>query len=160
MHWDWQNYVILRTALLNNYEKWYHYSIRVFSVLIKTLETIWYYLTLFHLRVTSGMRWLSLQFSKHCSIHWLQIHWNQFSVLNSNFAVSVILSFVNNTAISGGAIVFDKRSRMTINFECTTEVTSSRTMLSFWWCNFCNPRAHCQVHQWGVYCAHVPFRPS
>jgi len=79
----------------------------VFSVLIQTLEIIRYYLAMFHL---SGMRWLSLQFSKHCWIHWLQIHWNQFIVLNSDFAVSVILSFVNNTAISGGAIPFDKQS--------------------------------------------------
>jgi len=51
----------LRTALLMNYGDTIIGV--VFSVLIQTLEIIRYYLAMFHL---SGMRWLSLQFSKHC----------------------------------------------------------------------------------------------
>ena len=40
------------------------------------------------------------------------------SALNSNyFTISVILRFVNNTAISGGSIAFDKQSHMMVNFE-------------------------------------------
>ena len=39
------------------------------------------------------------------------------SVLNSNFTISVILRFVNNTAISGGSIAFDKQSHMMVKFE-------------------------------------------
>jgi len=39
------------------------------------------------------------------------------SVLNSNFTISVILRFVNNTAISGGSIAFDKQSHTMVNFE-------------------------------------------
>jgi len=39
------------------------------------------------------------------------------SVLNSNFTISVILRFVNNPAISGGSIAFDKQSHMMVNFE-------------------------------------------
>ena len=82
-------------------------------------------------RKTNTIAWLSLQFSKHCWIHWLQIHWNQFVVLNSNYP-ELCKHHCNFRRCHS---IWQTES-MTINFEYTTEVTTSRTMLSIWWCNF------------------------
>ena len=58
----------------------------------------------------------------HLRITTTTLKWNinmpqHISVLNSNFTISVILRFVNNTAISGGSKAFEKQSHMMVNFE-------------------------------------------